>query len=294
MARYPIPLERRLHQDPSGAPARWAPRSAEQERTPGTLPRGMALWYRYPAALRWGTAVRHGPIAGAPRTGPSACVSSDRARSPDPAAAAAERPRHARPRRVRRPGRAPTSSASSATSTPAAIALRPHVKTHKSVRIARMQLDAGAAGLTVGTLGEAEVLASAGLRDLFLAYPLWAEGAEGVAAARRPRVGRPGGRRRLRRGRRAAGRGGGRRPAAAAGAGRGGLGRPPDRRRVAGARRSRSRARRPRPGSSSRACSPTAGTATGRRRPARPGSTRSPRSRPRPPRWRPPGSRCAP
>ena len=58
------------------------------------------------------------------------------------------------------------------------IALRPHVKTHKSVRIARMQLEAGAAGLTVGTLGEAEVLASAGLRDLFLAYPLWAEGAK--------------------------------------------------------------------------------------------------------------------
>ena len=58
------------------------------------------------------------------------------------------------------------------------IALRPHVKTHKSVRIARMQLDAGARGLTVGTLGEAEVMASAGLRDLFLAYPLWAEGAK--------------------------------------------------------------------------------------------------------------------
>ena len=56
------------------------------------------------------------------------------------------------------------------------IALRPHVKTHKSVRIARMQVDAGAQGLTVGTLGEAEVMASAGLRDLFLAYPLWAEG----------------------------------------------------------------------------------------------------------------------
>jgi D-serine deaminase-like pyridoxal phosphate-dependent protein len=56
------------------------------------------------------------------------------------------------------------------------VALRPHVKTHKSVRIARMQVDAGAHGLTVGTLGEAEVMASAGLRDLFLAYPLWAEG----------------------------------------------------------------------------------------------------------------------
>jgi D-serine deaminase-like pyridoxal phosphate-dependent protein len=56
------------------------------------------------------------------------------------------------------------------------VALRPHVKTHKSVRIARMQLDAGARGLTVGTLGEAEVMASAGLHDLFLAYPVWAEG----------------------------------------------------------------------------------------------------------------------
>src|SRR5439155_7942640 len=34
------------------------------------------------------------------------------------------------------------------------IALRPHAKTHKSVAIARMQLDAGARGITVGTLGE--------------------------------------------------------------------------------------------------------------------------------------------
>jgi len=56
------------------------------------------------------------------------------------------------------------------------VSLRPHVKTHKSVRIARIQLDAGAQGLTVGTLGEAEVMASAGLHDLFLAYPIWAEG----------------------------------------------------------------------------------------------------------------------
>ncbi len=56
------------------------------------------------------------------------------------------------------------------------IALRPHTKTHKSVRLARMQVEAGAAGLTVGTLGEAEVFAAAGLRDLFLAYPLWADG----------------------------------------------------------------------------------------------------------------------
>src|SRR5204863_455723 len=40
------------------------------------------------------------------------------------------------------------------------IALRPHAKTHKSVAVARMQLGAGAGGITVGTLGEA----TAGLR----------------------------------------------------------------------------------------------------------------------------------
>ncbi|MFL5755985.1 MAG: alanine racemase [Chloroflexota bacterium] len=56
------------------------------------------------------------------------------------------------------------------------IALRPHAKTHKSVRIARMQLEAGASGLTVGNLGEGEVFALAGIRDIFVAYPVWAEG----------------------------------------------------------------------------------------------------------------------
>ncbi len=56
------------------------------------------------------------------------------------------------------------------------VRLRPHAKTHKSVRIARMQVEAGASGLTVGTLGEAEVFALAGLRDLFIAYPVWADG----------------------------------------------------------------------------------------------------------------------
>lgn len=56
------------------------------------------------------------------------------------------------------------------------VALRPHAKTHKSVGIARMQLEAGARGITVGTLGEAEILAGAGIDDIFLAYPLWAVG----------------------------------------------------------------------------------------------------------------------
>lgn len=55
------------------------------------------------------------------------------------------------------------------------VALRPHVKTHKSVAIARIQLDAGAQGITVGTLGEAEVMAEAGIDDIFVAYPIWAD-----------------------------------------------------------------------------------------------------------------------
>jgi D-serine deaminase-like pyridoxal phosphate-dependent protein len=56
------------------------------------------------------------------------------------------------------------------------ISLRPHTKTHKSVALARLQLAAGARGITVGTLGEAEVFATAGIGDVFLAYPLWADG----------------------------------------------------------------------------------------------------------------------
>lgn len=55
------------------------------------------------------------------------------------------------------------------------IALRPHAKTHKSIAIARRQIAAGARGITVGTLGEAEVFVAAGIDDVFLAYPLWAE-----------------------------------------------------------------------------------------------------------------------
>lgn len=54
------------------------------------------------------------------------------------------------------------------------VGLRPHVKTHKSIEIGRMQLDAGAAGITAGTLGEAEVFAHAGFQDIFIAYPIWA------------------------------------------------------------------------------------------------------------------------
>jgi D-serine deaminase-like pyridoxal phosphate-dependent protein len=48
-------------------------------------------------------------------------------------------------------------------------ALRPHTKTHKTPEIARMQVQAGARGLTVAKLGEAEVMADAGFDDLLLA-----------------------------------------------------------------------------------------------------------------------------
>jgi D-serine deaminase-like pyridoxal phosphate-dependent protein len=54
------------------------------------------------------------------------------------------------------------------------LALRPHAKTHKCVEIARRQLALGAVGLTVATVGEAEVFAAAGFDDLFIAYPVWA------------------------------------------------------------------------------------------------------------------------
>ena len=56
------------------------------------------------------------------------------------------------------------------------VSLRPHAKTHKSPEIARLQLGSGAVGLTVATLGEAEIFARHGCTDLFVAYPLWVDG----------------------------------------------------------------------------------------------------------------------
>jgi D-serine deaminase-like pyridoxal phosphate-dependent protein len=53
------------------------------------------------------------------------------------------------------------------------VSLRPHAKTHKSPRIARMQLGAGAIGLTCAKLGEAEVLVDqGGVTDILIAYPI--------------------------------------------------------------------------------------------------------------------------
>jgi D-serine deaminase-like pyridoxal phosphate-dependent protein len=54
------------------------------------------------------------------------------------------------------------------------VGLRPHTKTSKCLPIIQRQVAAGVIGLTVATLGEAEVLADAGFLDLFQAYPYWA------------------------------------------------------------------------------------------------------------------------
>ena len=53
------------------------------------------------------------------------------------------------------------------------VSLRPHAKTHKSPHIARMQIEAGAIGLTCAKLGEAEVFADqADVTDILIAYPI--------------------------------------------------------------------------------------------------------------------------
>ncbi len=52
----------------------------------------------------------------------------------------------------------------------AGLKLRPHIKTHKLAYFARRQVALGAAGITVQKLGEAEVMADAGLDDILLTF----------------------------------------------------------------------------------------------------------------------------
>jgi D-serine deaminase-like pyridoxal phosphate-dependent protein len=53
--------------------------------------------------------------------------------------------------------------------------LRPHTKTHKIPDIAHRQIALGAAGITVAKVGEAEVMADAGLNDILIVYPILGE-----------------------------------------------------------------------------------------------------------------------
>ncbi|MCL7653623.1 amino acid processing protein, partial [Klebsiella pneumoniae] len=48
---------------------------------------------------------------------------------------------------------------------------RPHIKTHKSVRLAMLEQELGANGITCAKLSEAEVMAAGGITSILLAYP---------------------------------------------------------------------------------------------------------------------------
>ena len=50
--------------------------------------------------------------------------------------------------------------------------LRPHIKTHKTPYFAKLQQQLGARGITSCKVSEAEVMADAGIDDIFVCYPL--------------------------------------------------------------------------------------------------------------------------
>jgi D-serine deaminase-like pyridoxal phosphate-dependent protein len=55
------------------------------------------------------------------------------------------------------------------------LGLRPHTKTHKTLEVARMQLERGARGLTVAKVGEAEVMAESRTGQILVAHPIVGE-----------------------------------------------------------------------------------------------------------------------
>jgi D-serine deaminase-like pyridoxal phosphate-dependent protein len=65
---------------------------------------------------------------------------------------------------------------------------RPHIKTHKSPVLAKMQIDAGAKGITCQKLGEAEVMAAAGIDDIIIATNLLGAARSGRLARLQQRV----------------------------------------------------------------------------------------------------------
>ena len=69
-----------------------------------------------------------------------------------------------------------------ALATRAGVTLRPHAKTHKSPVIARWQMDRGAVGICCAKLGEAEVMAAAGIENIRLPYPVHPSNAARVVA----------------------------------------------------------------------------------------------------------------
>jgi D-serine deaminase-like pyridoxal phosphate-dependent protein len=65
------------------------------------------------------------------------------------------------------------------------VAFRPHVKTHKTIEIGRLQHGGGIGPITVSTLAEAELFADAGFRDITYAMPIAPEKIERAAALAR-------------------------------------------------------------------------------------------------------------
>src|SRR5438477_1643098 len=57
----------------------------------------------------------------------------------------------------------------------AGLANRPHIKTHKSPVLAKLQVAAGAKGITCQKIGEAEVMVDGGLDDILISYNLLGE-----------------------------------------------------------------------------------------------------------------------
>lgn len=52
---------------------------------------------------------------------------------------------------------------------------RPHVKTHKSVELAKLEIENGAIGISCATLTELEIMAAGGIKNILLAFPLIGE-----------------------------------------------------------------------------------------------------------------------
>ena len=70
----------------------------------------------------------------------------------------------------------------------AGVANRPHIKTHKSPILAKMQIAAGAQGITCQKLGEAEVMVDAGITDIVIATNLLGAARSGRLSALQRRV----------------------------------------------------------------------------------------------------------
>jgi len=61
------------------------------------------------------------------------------------------------------------------------LALRPHIKTHKLPHFAKLQMEAGAVGITCQKMSEAEAMADGGLEDILITYNI-------LGAAKRERL----------------------------------------------------------------------------------------------------------